>query len=416
MIAAIRLRPLTSLLLAIAVLAVSIAGGLAAEQIFAGPQGHGTSITPNGWYVTPAGQQVDLADETWWGDRPFGQALSPDGGTLLVSSNGQSTQSLKVFDTASRTVQQTIAYKAPEALYVGLAWSPDGSHAYASAGGNNKGRVYDFAGGRLTERQPIPVPQFPVGLTISSDGRTMYAAENLGGALAVIDIASTKVTSVPVGPCETAQPAPGTGSPPPQCQPYGVALSSDGRTAYVSNWGEHSVTLVDTAVKQAGSAVEVGTHPNALIANPAPGRHELYVANGESDTVSVIDTATKAVVRTMDLAPYPGAPQGSSPHVLGIAPGGDTLYVANAGNNDIAVVALDRPTEDRGGAAAAAAKQGAARTPEGSVIRGMIPTAWYPSGISVSPDGATVFVENAKGLGAGPNPGNPGPFNPNTPL
>jgi len=35
----------------------------------------------------------------------------------------------------------------------------------------------------------------------------------------------------------------------------------------------------------------------------------------------------------------------------------------------------------------------------------MIPTAWYPSGVDVSPDGGTLYIANAKGLGAGPNRG-----------
>ena len=358
----------------------------------AGPQDDGTSVTPNGWLMTPAGRQVALTDQVYWADRPDGQALSPDGRTLLISSGGQSTESIEVVDAAGGRVLQTIPYAAPAALFIGLAWAPDGGRAYASAGGNDKVRTYAFDGRRLAQGASIAVPGFPAGLAISADGRTLYAAENQADALAIVDLATGEVSGVPLGRCDTVQPARAAGRVLAQCQPYGVTLSGDGRTAYVSDWGEHSVSVIDTRSRTLLCQVQVGTHPNALARNPVPGRHELYVANGDSDSVSVIDTATNTVTRTFDLAPYPGAPEGSSPNALAVAPDGRTLYVANAGNNDIDVVALDEA--------------------EGGRILGMIPTAWYPTGVDVSPDGRTLFVENAKGLGAGPNPAGPDPTRP----
>jgi hypothetical protein len=35
-----------------------------------------------------------------------------------------------VVDVASQQVVQTIPYESPEALFIGLAFSPDGTHAY----------------------------------------------------------------------------------------------------------------------------------------------------------------------------------------------------------------------------------------------------------------------------------------------
>jgi len=50
----------------------------------------------------------------------------------------------------------------------------------------------------------------------------------------------------------------------------------------------------------------------------------------------------------------------------------------------------------------------------GDTVRGLIPTAWWPSGIALDPTGATMYVTNMKGLGLGPalrrrNNGNPSP-------
>src|SRR6266849_2784966 len=145
-----------------------------------GAQSQPTSA--QGWTLTPAGRQIAL------GDRPLSIASSPDGRTLLVGNDGQSTQSLMVVDRESGSVKQTIAYPAPEALFVGLVFSPDGKHAYASAGGNNKIRTYAVEGQQVTEGEAIMLPTerdgkkinlYPAGLAIAADGNTLVVANNL---------------------------------------------------------------------------------------------------------------------------------------------------------------------------------------------------------------------------------------------
>ena len=334
----------------------------------------GPTINVHGWTLTPAGQQLRL------GDRPYGMAASPDGRTLVVSNDGQSTESLMVIDRASGTLRQTLNYDRPEALYLGLAFSPDGHHLYASAGGNNKVRVYEVRDQQLIEQAPITLPTtdaagkkilpYPAGIAVSADGRTLFAADNLTDSLTLVDLtAGTVRATVPVGH-----------------NPYAVAASADGQTAYVSNWGESSVSAVDVASATERHKIGVGTHPSALLLNP--GRPELYVANSDSDTLSVVATTSDQVARTLSLAPYAGAREGSSPNALALAPDGSTLYVANAGNNDVAVVQLGTP----------------------DVVAGLIPTAWYPSALALAPDGRTLYVANAKGLGSQPNPYGPNPY------
>ncbi|MCS4619650.1 hypothetical protein L2Q04_13600, partial [Staphylococcus aureus] len=95
----------------------------------AGPISGSTGRTTVGQLLTPAGQLTTL------GDLPLNEALSPDGRYLIVSNNGQGTQSLQVIETATGKVIQTIPYKSPEGLYMGLAFSPDGTHLFASAAG-----------------------------------------------------------------------------------------------------------------------------------------------------------------------------------------------------------------------------------------------------------------------------------------
>src|SRR5262245_12402950 len=192
------------------VVVVASAATLTARMRQAGPQGDGTAVTPTGWYVTPAGQQTRL------GNLPTALALSPDARTLLVVNAGQGTQSLQVLDAATGKVVQTIEYPSPEALFAGLAWSRDGRRAYASGGGNNKVRVYDVDGQRLTERASLQVAppdsetSFATGIALAPDGKTLYVAEQQGDSLAAINVEGGDVRRVAVG-----------------ADPYGVAMSPD---------------------------------------------------------------------------------------------------------------------------------------------------------------------------------------------
>jgi DNA-binding beta-propeller fold protein YncE len=83
----------------------------------AGPRSDGTAVTPVGFVVTPAGDQTNV------GDLPLGAAASPDGRLLVISNDGQATQSVQVIDTASGRVLQTLPYTSPQGLFVGLAFS-----------------------------------------------------------------------------------------------------------------------------------------------------------------------------------------------------------------------------------------------------------------------------------------------------
>jgi YVTN family beta-propeller protein len=195
-------------------------------------------------------------------------------------------------------------------------------------------------------------------------------ADQLADAASVVDLTTGSVATVAVGH-----------------DPYGVALSPDGRTAYVSHQGANTVTVLDLGGPVPGVArtVTVGTHPNREVVDPRTGT--LYVANSESDSVSVIEPGAGHVARTFDLTPWRGAPIGSNPDGLSLSPDGRRLYVADSGDNDVVVLDIV----------------------SGRTL-GMIPTAWYPTAVTASSDGGRLFILSGKGLGAGPNPGGPNPY------
>src|SRR2546428_13495258 len=81
--------------------------------------------------------------------------LGQYGGLPHFTYCGHSTLSGAVVSPVTAVVRQTLPYPPPQSLFVGVAWSPDGSRAYASGGGQDEVRVYGVDASGLSERTPI---------------------------------------------------------------------------------------------------------------------------------------------------------------------------------------------------------------------------------------------------------------------
>jgi YVTN family beta-propeller protein len=193
--------------------------------------------------------------------------------------------------------------------------------------------------------------------------------------------------------------------------PFGIALTST--KAYVSNWAgakpadtaketagipyakvnvdqrtgatiSGTVSVIDLQTGSIQSEINVGLHPNAIIASK-DGQF-IYVANGNSDQVSVIATANNTVVDTISvkLNSIGNSFIGDSPNGLATDDGGTTLYVSNGMDNAIAEVKL--------GAKASTGGKGI------SYVAGFIPTEAYPAGLVVTD--RMLYVANLEGEGA----------------
>jgi YVTN family beta-propeller protein len=349
------------------------------------------AITPTGWRLTPAGSQTTVTTGPGLAG-PWGEAISPDGNSVLVTSSGTAArfESVERFNIGSLARTGLVAYDGNlgDSVFYGITYSPDGRRAWASGGGQGVVHVLDVRSQGLSETGQIPAGFFPSGLAYARTprGDRIYVADNLGAppfttgsyedppghTVKVIDPAAGVVTAtIDLGAA---------------LDPLGVAFNRQGTKAYVTQWAGRSVAVIDTAAQQKVGDIVLSPlanpfqadHPSAIAANPV--LDEVYTANANSDTVSVLDTRTDRLVATIGVGLVPFGPKGSIPDGLGVSPDGSKLYVALAGENAVAVVDVARR-----------------RT------IGFIPTAWYPADVKVTPDGRNLVVVNTNGSGAGPN-------------
>src|SRR5437763_582888 len=97
-----------------------LAAPAAAQQETVGPLQLETS---NGRHLDPLGRMTAL------GAFPTGGALSPDGRFYWAVDAGRGPNAVRIIDVATGVVTQTLAIPGG---YVGIAFAPDGRHAYVS--------------------------------------------------------------------------------------------------------------------------------------------------------------------------------------------------------------------------------------------------------------------------------------------
>ncbi len=124
-----------------------------------------------------------------------------------------------------------------------------------------------------------------------------------------------------------------TGTVPVAAGPHGMTVTPDGKTVYVSGDESSTVSVIDTATDRVTGTIEVGKTPHGLAMQP-DGRVLLVAVYGE-DRVAFIDAASHAIVASVAVP---------KPHTIAIRPDGKLAYVASQQPGKFALVVVDLAT------------------------------------------------------------------------
>ncbi len=294
----------------------------------------------NGWYLSPAGRSIPL------GDLPLNLALSKSKRLLAVTNNGQSVQSIQLIDTKSEKILHTVV--VPKSWY-GIKFTADERYLYASGGNDNWILKYGVVKDTLQLLDSIslgkkwPTLISPTGIEIDDARSILYVVTKENNSLYTINLKSKSIIQK-----DTLNDA-----------GYACLLSPSRKELYISSWGKKKVLVFDTERKKISAEIQVGDHPNELLLT-RDGK-TLFVANANDNSVSIIDIKTRKVTEALNAAMYADAPEGSSSNGLALSADEKTLYVANANNNALAVFDISIPGRTRS--------------------KGFIPVGWYPTNI-----------------------------------
>lgn len=400
---------------------------------------------PNGRVIRPAGKWIPLAPY------PFALALRPDGRQIAAPSIGFPF-ALNVIDDPAGTNPVVKRMPAGEKrdpaieVHAGLVYSHDGSLLYVATGDSGKVRAYRTSdwtpAGEVSLDSPLGGKQsdgsFAATLTISADGSTLYVLDQGNWRVVIVDAATLKlVAEIPTG-----------------SYPFGQTLSPDGKRLYVTNSGLFEYKPIAGA--EANNPLGTGLHFPPF-GYPSKAAREGTVAEGKKVrglgdensargsslwTYDVRDREHPAISAELRLGArisevVGAAVGGAAP--TGVAAAKDAVYVSLAHEDEVVKVSADGRQvlneieltpftgsrfEDRAGrplrgvmpsglalgsgrlyvAESGIDAVGVIDTSAGKVIE-HIPVGWNPSAVASSADGATLYVINTKGKGAGPNAG-----------
>ena len=256
-----------------------------------------------------------------------------------------------VLDTATGRMLHTIKVPAgPEAVIA----TPNGHRVYVSSEDATQLSVIDTATDKVIKT--LDLGRSPQGMALSRDAKMLLVAMFDIGRLDVIDTSTLKVVAqIPVA------------------KPHGVALSPDGRTAYVGSQDRpdhNAVVVVDVPGRRESARLPVDQTPRGLTVSP-DGK-SVYFTTANSADIQVLDTATNKVATKITVGPIPhqiaftpdrkyalavvqatgqlaiidaashqvvkDVAVGKYPHWVGLTSDGALAYVTNEGDDTISVV------------------------------------------------------------------------------
>jgi sugar lactone lactonase YvrE len=277
--------------------------------------------------------------------------------------------------------------------------------------------VYGFADGKITQEKLISLPlqalakgrktllpgsgspekgiPFPAAIAViaAKDGsEKLLVAGNLSDDVLLVNPADGKVEKT--FDLSESDAVPGT-------FPIALAVTKDGKRAFVALWNASEVVELDLekgivgrklALLKPADPIKPGTHPCALELSPDGGT--MYVALANRDAVAAVHVGggAFAVKGYFDTRLPRQSYFGAEPDALALNGDGSRLYVANAISDSIAVMDTTKLTGKVAG--------------KGMVEPiGFVPTEWMPMSmafVGTGPSGK-LCVATAKGKGAGPN-------------
>ncbi len=343
---------------------------------FAGPTESGF-LLPNGWHLTPVGKHIESSDMVL-NIHPLA-----DNRHAIATTNGFNDHKLMLVDLVDHKI---VAEDKSLQSWFGLAVDKAESKVWWSGGGAgylHQFELKDKSWRRISQPEPDSSKAsreelaalrdklrkenaFRSGILLDETRQCLYSLHINAGKLVVTSlIDGSAVKELDLGG-----------------RPYDVQFVNQGRLLYVSDWANAQVQVVDVDSLRVISKIKVGVHPNQIVAHPKDDR--VFVACASSNGVWVIDSGRGVVTETIYTSLFPASPEGSTPDALAISPDGETLFVANADNNCVAVVEIEEVNK--------------------SQIEGFIPTGWYPTSLAVTPDGKNLLIGIGKGLQSKPNP------------
>ncbi|HTW67393.1 MAG TPA: hypothetical protein VME17_22390 [Bryobacteraceae bacterium] len=428
------------------------------------------SVLPNtGQNLTPQGTLVPLNPglpdhPEWTATHAVTSVVSPLGDTLLVLTSGfnriynnplqpnpsnpaepilpllaawnptDSAEHVFIYDLTTTTPVLKQALAVPN-TYNGIVFDPSGLAFYVAGGPSDNLHIFTLSastglwaeaanspislghgplgglgltassGGPEPINEQVAVTPCAAGVAISTDGKTLVVANFGNDSITLFNRVYggynwVKGTELDLRPGKSN---PAQAGVPGGEYPFWVAIKGTGlgATAYVSSIRDREIDVVNlNGIPKVTARIPVKGQPNKMTLNRA--QTLLYVADDQADTVDVIDTTTNTVIESI-------------PVIASMLPSALVpSHYKGANPNSVTLSPDETQLYVTNGNLNCVAVIALGETNSGDHVVGLIPTGWYPNSVSFNwypnsaaysaNDTVNMYVVNGKSP-TGPNAG-----------
>ena len=352
----------------------------------AGPLASGGLVLPDGHRIVPAGRDYVFADADTLGGFPMSITLLPGTHFAVVSDGGIQDNALRLIDlgalaSGGAPEASHVVFHPPSSLFWGMAWLPPGA-ALASGGGDGKVYAFDVdtTAGTLASATARDVdvgtgtnnaPYYVGPIAVTPDGQKLVVApSDQAEDIRVFSLGAAdygmQLASIPVGTKAVFD---------LQHDPFDTV----GNVFYAVDEAGKRLLQLDVAAGSVTRTVPLAKNPTQMLFLDAT---YVAVTEADNDSIAVVDRAAGMVASDVPVFQQ-GSPHGWSPSAIAWDPTAKRIYATLAGINAVEVIDVTPGT------------------PPTLAPSGRIPTAWWPTGVVVSPADGSLVVITGKGHGTG---------------
>lgn len=251
------------------------------------------------------------------GDAPHEVAVSPDQRRAIITNYGSNTpgNSLTIIDLNNQEVSKTISlgeFQRPH----GVEWFSDGVRAIITAEEQQSVLIIDIDSGEILSAIDTN-QQVSHMVKLAGDEETAYVTNLGSGSLSILDLTSGEAI-------QTLKTGAGT---------EGVTVISRKNEVWITNRSANTVSILDATRNEIVATLESSSFP--IRAEASPNEQLVAVSNAESSEVSVFDVNSREKIQKISTTLEN---QSATPIGLTFSSDGSLLFVANSTINEVAVI------------------------------------------------------------------------------
>ncbi len=269
---------------------------------------HHWALSPDGKTALLAAPNADLSGGHGGSAEAPDAGGSPGGGAhgAVHGGGGEASEAMSAVYAINTVTRKATRLAEIDATVHNAAYTRDGKQVLL--GMMEHGMLMAYEAGSFKELWSLEVGEMPLEVSPTPDGKTALVALSGSAQLAVVDLSTKTSSNLPVGMLP-------------------VAAWLSGGSAYVTNEGDKTVSIISLETLTLESTFAAGGTPGQAFVSP--DGNELWIALEDEGKVRIADPKSGKMLAEVSA--------GVRPHGIAFEPSGKRVFVTDEGDGKVLV-------------------------------------------------------------------------------